>query len=243
MKRSAPRGGLMGTYRTPSALAIVVLGLLVSPSAEAAGGACPTGAGYVSPTDPTGPRVTLSSLGITSCYFISAKGSDSAAGTSEHVPWLHAPGMPGCSSACAGVTPAAGEGFIFEGGGSWHHSSGSPASGKWAWTESGSSWSSPIYIGVDPTWYSGSSFARPVINMDNPLSTGTVSSCVYDDDSTQAIDLSGTSNVYLDNFEFTGACSTGSGYGGYIYSGAKVIVENVYIHGWTLTAWPWRVAG
>jgi hypothetical protein len=139
---------------------------------------------------------------------------------------------------CASLTPTAGDGFIFRGGDAWHLSLGIPMSGAWKWNYSGSSLSSPIYIGVDLAWYAGSSFARPIINLDNPLSTGTVSSCSFADDFLHGIDLSKRSNVYLDSFEFLGACSTGAGFagsGGYISNG-QGIVENVYIHGWTLTS-------
>ena len=34
-------------------------------------------------------------------YYIAANGSDSNNGTSKTTPWLHAPGMPNCTSNCA----------------------------------------------------------------------------------------------------------------------------------------------
>ena len=40
------------------------------------GGTCPSGANYVNPSNATGSLVTLSSLGITNCYYIAANGSD-----------------------------------------------------------------------------------------------------------------------------------------------------------------------
>jgi hypothetical protein len=209
-----------------------------SPSPSPSPGACPTGASYLNPANPTGPLVTLTSLGITRCYYISASGSDSNSGTTESNPWLHAPGMSTCIAMCARLTPTAGDGFIFRGGDTWHVSSGIPLSGAWKWNYSGSSPSSPIYIGVDLAWYAGLSFARPIINLDNPLSTSAVSACSFADDFLHGIDLSKQSNVYLDSFEFLGACSTGAGFagsGGYISNG-QGIVENVYIHGWTLTS-------
>ena len=63
------------------------------------------------------------------CYFIAASGSDTNNGTSETTPWLHAPGMQKCASNCAAVLSytsggirgsAAGLGFIFRGGDTWH---------------------------------------------------------------------------------------------------------------------------
>jgi hypothetical protein len=209
-----------------------------SPSPSPSPGACPAGANYLNPASPTGLLVTLTSVGTTRCYYISASGSDSNSGTTQSSPWLHAPGMPTCTGRCASLTPTAGDGFIFRGGDTWHVSSGIPMSGAWKWNYSGSSLSSPIYIGVDLAWYAGSSFARPIINLDNPLSTSTVAACSFTDDFLHGIDLTKTSNVYLDSFEFLGACSTGAGFagsGGYISNG-QGIVENVYIHGWTLTS-------
>ncbi|MFZ3277440.1 MAG: hypothetical protein WA182_11115, partial [Candidatus Sulfotelmatobacter sp.] len=45
-------------------------------NAFAAGGTCPSGANYTNPASLRGSLVTLSSLGITSCYYVSAAGSD-----------------------------------------------------------------------------------------------------------------------------------------------------------------------
>ena len=50
---------------------IICVVLLISANAFASGGACPSGANYLSPS---GTLVTLSSLGVTSCYFVSAVG-------------------------------------------------------------------------------------------------------------------------------------------------------------------------
>jgi hypothetical protein len=209
-------------------------------SAFAAGGSCPTGANYLSLTSPqTGGglgSVTLSSLGVTSCYFISSTGVDTNAGTSEASPWLHAPGMPSCTGVCASVTPTAGVGFIFQGGGTWHRSSGTPGiGGNLSLSQSGSS-GSPIYFGVDPTWFSGGSFARPIFSSDNPLSTNTVSSCSFPDDGGAFLNVSGA-NVIVDGFEFTGECMSGSGDGSVVQPGINKnqVFERIYVHGWTYT--------
>ena len=111
---------------------LMFLALIFVAKPAFAGGACPSGANYTNPSNPTGPLVTLSTLGITSCYFIAANGSDSNSGTSEASPWLHAPGMGNCSNTCAGVSPnTAGIGFIFRGGDTWHfgNSSATPYTG------------------------------------------------------------------------------------------------------------------
>jgi hypothetical protein len=208
-------------------------------------GTCPVGANYLSTTNPTGPLVTLSSLGITSCYYIAANGSDSNDGASEASghPWAHAPGMPSCSGNCASNKPSGGAGYIFRGGDTWHfgNSSATPyTGGTWLWTSAGSSMTSPIYIGVDPAWYSGSSWARPILTGDNPTSTSSVASCSYN--SSDMVYLSSFSYGFFDNFELTGQCWNTSSGASYIhYTGAvagnnnPTYIENNYVHGWTHT--------
>lgn len=190
-----------GRISINTALIMMFMGLyLFSGKAFAAGGPCPSGANYTNPSDPTGPMVTLASLGITNCYYVSAAGSDSYAGTSEAAPWLHSPGMQNCSGNCLtvkssmfGGAAGAGRGFIFRGGDTWHfgNSSASPYAGVVAgcaanFTASGGlclddvfgTSSNPIYYGVDKNWNSGSSWARPIISADNsfcgPGTTGTM---------------------------------------------------------------------
>lgn len=231
----------------PQALLALVFGILITgttlPSfaATTAGGACPTGSNYLDLTNPQNGggqgSVTLASLGITSCFYISAAGSDSNSGTSEASPWLHAPGMPACSGTCASTTPAGGEGFIFEGGSEWHQHTGAVLTGgTWSWSYSGSS-SSPIYFGIDPTWYSGSSFARPIFNQDNALSTSTVSSCSYADDGVTFLSMGGSYQI-VDGFEWTGNCMSGGGDDSVINprSGNHITIERNYVHGWSMTS-------
>jgi hypothetical protein len=194
----------------------------MSPLAKGAtaGGTCPSGV----------------PSGITSCYYIAANGVDSASGTSEASPWLHAPGMTGCSGACAAVTPTQGQGFIVRGGDTWHYSAGSPVGLPWTWSWNGSS-SKPIYIGIDPSWSVGGNWARPILTMDNPLSNNQPSSCTYDDNSNTAVSLNGVSNVTFDNFEFTGKCWGGEPSGASLNLGTgatNVTVSNSYFHGWTM---------
>ncbi len=179
-------------------------------------------------------------------YYIAASGSDSNSGTSMSSPWLHAPGMPTCAATCASVTPNPGDQFIFRGGDTWHfgNSSASPyTGGTWTWTWNGTS-SSYIYIGVDQTWYSGSSWTRPILTGDNPTSTVAVSSCTYTTGSeNQLVSFNGTEYHTFDNFEMTGYCQASSSvsYGGdaYIVVGdtGPEEYENIYAHGWTHLAW------
>jgi hypothetical protein len=174
-------------------------------------------------------------------YYIAANGSDSNNGTSKTTPWLHAPGMPNCTAICASNNPGPGNSYIFRGGDTWHfgNSGASPyvGSGGWSWSSSwnGSS-GNPIYIGVDLTWYSGASFARPVMSGDNPLSTGFVASCAYDQSTAIALSLTRNSYITIDNFEWPGRCwSSASSNSAAIYSyqTCHVIISNNYFHGWT----------
>lgn len=163
------------------AVAFVVLPIVVFPENAAAQGSCPSGANYLDTVTDT--FVTLSSLGVNSCYFVAANGSDTNSGTSESSPWQHAPQMPNCSNVCEtvqnqhnGIPP--GTGLIFRGGDTWHlGNSGAPpyTGGTWNFNTPpyplGNS-SHPIYIGVDQTWYTGGSWVRPILTADNPLCNG-----------------------------------------------------------------------
>lgn len=229
-------------------IGFVVAIIAVTSRSWGAGGPCPSGANYLNPSNPAGAQITLATLGVTSCYFVAASGSDSNSGTSESSPWLHAPGMPGCTATCKSTTPAAGEGFIFRGGDTWHFGNSSPSDGNpytggaWSWTQEGTS-SNPIYIGVDPSWYSGSSWARPILTWDNPTSTSAVSSCSYTGG--YFIYFNPAQYQHFDNFEMTGVCDNGESpdYVEYLPpTGTKGFnppwyIENNYAHGWTHTAY------
>jgi hypothetical protein len=158
-------------------------------------------------------------------YYVDyTSGSDGNAGT-KLSPWQNAPGMQTCSSLCASTTINAGDSIILKGGVTWPN-----ASFMWSFPSSGTS-GSPIYIGVDQTWYIGGTWSRPILN-----AGGTVIGNNYD------TMLSMPANVTLDNFEITGfywttvACS-GASYGdcGILNAGQRTgqTLEHLYVHGWT----------
>ena len=175
-------------------------------------------------------------------YYIAANGSDSNNGTSKTTPWLHAPGMPNCTSNCAATTPGPGDQIIFRGGDTWHfgNSSASPyAGGTWNFTRSGSS-GNLIYLGVDQTWYSGSAWARPVLTGDNPVFNGSTwpSSCAYDFGAPKSLVSLGSYNQF-DNFEITGVCwsgNVGGGNPGIVNTGSNDLITNDWWHGYTMTS-------
>lgn len=200
---------------------ILTVSFLIAGTAFAAGGTCPSGANYVNSKNPTGPLVTLSSLGVTNCFYVSAAGSDTNSGTTESSPWAHAPGMPNCATNCAGITPVDGEGFIFRGGDTWHFGNSGAApytGGTWDWGAGG--WngtsSNPIYIGVDSSWFSGGAWARPILTGDNPLpAAGNVTasaSCSFQaGNNNDMVSFGAVTYVAFDNFEQTGMCQSSTG--------------------------------
>jgi hypothetical protein len=195
--------------------------------------------------------VLTTGIASATTYYIAANGSDSNSGTLNTTPWQHAPGMPNCSGTCASANPKPGDSFIFRGGDTWHfgNSSLSPynGAGAWGWNWAGSGTNcnfdpsagaivttSCIYIGVDQTWYAGGSWVRPVMNFDNPPSTGFVSSCAYNDDSFNGWFIR-SGYVQVDNLEFTGYCTTSAGTSGIVdVLASPVDFSYDYFHGWTV---------
>lgn len=196
-----------------STVALLTFTLLAAKSSFAVGGACPSGNVTI---DPNGNAVSLSSLGITSCFYISkSAGSDTNSGTSEAAPWAHMRGMPSCTGTCASTAPTGGEGFIFKGGDTWVSSD---LGLNFAW--SGTS-SNPIYLGIDPTWFNssvcGSSWCRPIWNAG--LTT-----------SSNMFQLANQSWVIIDNIEWTGMRNNQNGVQN--SGGNNIRATRLYIHGW-----------
>jgi len=207
----------------------IFMACLLSPGViSAQGGACPTTANYLNTS--TGSMVKLSSLGVTSCFYISkATGSDANAGTSEASPWAHMPGMPSCTGTCSKITPIAGEGFILRGGDTWVSTD---LDLYWQWTGSSSA---PFYIGVDQAWYNssicGSSWCRPIFTCGG-------ASCSYTSNGNGFYtDQSSVQYVTVDNIEWTGLYQSAVSYPNYfsIY-GSYNTFEHNYIHGWSHAA-------
>ncbi len=237
-----------------ASLVLAFTGILLISSTCVAQGACPANA----------------PMAGNHCYFVAANGADSNNGTSESTPWLHAPGMPNCTANCAALSAGnGGIGIILRGGDTWHfgNSSASPYTGgawdlyNWFSNAYGSNIANCVYegtqtgclyVGVDANWYSGSSWARPVLTGDNPTVPGSgnfASSCAYqiagsDFGSNNLVVMPGWTIV--DSLELTGLCasnaSTSSGqyyFGGWAAGGSTPpvsMLENVYMHGWSATS-------
>jgi hypothetical protein len=200
-----------------STIAFFLFVLLAIKPSFAAGGACPSGNVTI---DPTGKPITLASLGVTSCFYISkSTGSDTNAGTSEATPWAHLPGMPSCTGTCSSTTPSAGEGFILRGGETW------VASDLGVNLNVSGTSTNPIYYGVDPTWFNssacGGSWCRPIFN--------------FQAAPTSNMWQFGSSDQWniIDNLEWTGMQNN---WNGILFQGASNNrVTRMYIHGWSHT--------
>jgi hypothetical protein len=170
-----------------------------------------------------------SSVLAASTYYVDfSSGSDSNDGTSKSTPWQHAPGMAGCSNVCASTASSGlkpGDSVILKGGVTWHN-----AAMSWSISWSGTA-NSPIYFGVDKSWYSGGSWTRPILNGDGAIVTGNGKNNVFIN--------ANASYIQIDNFEFTGLYwnSSYDGYGQSTYiahwGNAGTVITNNYFHGWS----------
>ena len=118
--------------------------------------------------------LVLCSLAHATTYYVSiGSGSDSAAGTAKGTAWAHAPGM---QTFTGSYTCAAGDQIILKGGETWPN-----ASFMWQIPTCGTS-GSPVYVGVDKTWFTGGSWTRPILNAGGTLiSNNTNGMCRYNE--------------------------------------------------------------
>jgi len=161
-------------------------------------------------------------------YIDYSSGSNSNLGT-EALPWKTHPYMQ-TSTDCTGGTTGwngyvhqAGDKFIFKGGVTW------PAACFMMDLQAGGTSSVQDYYGVDETWFSGSSWSRPVFDLQDTMTS----------DYRHSVILS-PSYVTFDNFEIknqlggpsdNGDPSIDSAYNA-VYNSTGLIVENGYVHGY-----------
>ena len=146
---------------------------------------------------------------------------------STHRQWLTPP-------ACLAATlPRGGEGWIFKGGVTVDYHA-FPMNVPW-----GGNASNPTYMGVDPNWYSGSAWARPIFN-------GGGAAGYHIDSRGFITDVEHQANyVIFDSLEFTGAYwNSDCGGAGVMYSCSYISTssytgstnweaKNIYAHGWS----------
>jgi hypothetical protein len=188
-------------------------------------------------------------------YYVAANGSDSNDGTSKTTPWQHAPGMSTATGVASSATINPGDSLIFRGGDTWHFGNSALApfagykNGAWSFTSSGTfadcnlnasagpiATTSCIYIGVDQTWFSGSSWARPQFNMDNPITNTSPTSCLFEDSNFTLLNFSGQ-YLIIDNFEILGYCWNKTNlFDSVVSIGTNDEIKNSYWHGWSMGA-------
>jgi hypothetical protein len=191
-------------------------------------------------------KFTLALLLLTSpaafagTYYIStttgspANCADSNAGTSKTAAWCHAPGMANATGTAAAHATAASDQYIFRGGETW-------SAASWPFEVDnggacGTSAGNAPYIGVDVTWYTGASWARPIFSGGGTY-PGTKTSF-----SSAMVELSYCPYAIVDSIEITGAYfNQGSTDVGMVdcNSGANCVgqeIKNLYIHGWSYGA-------
>jgi hypothetical protein len=158
-------------------------------------------------------------------YYVDySSGNDSNKGTSKSTAWQRAPGMTGCTALCSSTTINPGDSVILKGSVTWPN-----ASMPWVWNFAGSSGNN-IYVGVDQTWYSGSSWTRPILNGGGSQIGSTATSNIF-------LNIYGAYTT-IDNFEFTGGYWLSSAsYGSNTYINtqgtAYLDIKNCYFHGWS----------
>jgi hypothetical protein len=162
-------------------------------------------------------------------YYVAANGSDSNNATVKTTPWLHAPGMSGCSGICASTTPKPGDSIILRGGDTW-----SSSSFPWTWKWSGSSGNAIQVGGLDQTWFSGGAWTRPILSGGGTFPNSGSTQTFF-------LALSGVSYVTVSWIEFTGFFigSNANAWVGYLDRGSKgtnITIHDNYFHGWTHAA-------
>lgn len=99
-------------------------------------------------------------------YFIDYRnGDDNNNGTFQITPWQHAPGMPGFSAV---YSHQAGDRFVFKGGVTW------PAAVLPLAMQSSGEENTVDEYTVDFTWYAGSVWTQPVLDMEQTAKQGVV---------------------------------------------------------------------
>lgn len=172
-------------------------------------------------------------------YYVSktlgSDGNTSTQAQSKATPWAHLPGMQGAAGNAGSYSPVAGDTFILRGGDTWTNgdlginwTNYNGNSSTCALPYGSGSTAGCIYVGVDQTWYTGSSWSRPIFTCGGSV-------CASGDSSGGSmLWLWGTSYVVFDNIELTGW-----GYGGssnqVTVNGTYTEIRNMYIHGWVET--------
>ncbi len=155
-------------------------------------------------------------------YYVDADaGLDSNSGLAKNAPWQHAPGMATCSSNCSLIALASGDQVVLKGGATWN-SANFPMVVIWSGAPG-----NPITFGVDPTWFKGVAWARPVFDLTNgvwnvaPVLANAVNNVVFD-------------NLEIGNEEVGQKYKWPPRSAISVNGGANVTIQNCSIHGWSI---------
>lgn len=177
----------------------------------------------------------LGSNAFAATYYVDyTNGNDSNNGTSKSTPWKYAPGMYSCANTCNSTVLKPGDSVILKGCVTWHN-----AAFPWTPKYNGSS-GSPIYYGVDQTWWDSTvsscstAWNRPILNpdatdfshgntyMERLVVVGNMSYNTFDNfEVTNVLHNDGYGNDEVTTFDFGGGDPNNNN-----------IVENCYVHGW-----------
>jgi hypothetical protein len=159
-------------------------------------------------------------------YIDFATGSDTNNGTAKSSPWKRAPGMQGAAGVAASTKLQPGDQVIFKGGVTWDHTAF-----QWNLSFKGAA-GQPIYLGVDQTWFAGSSWVRPIFNGDHVALAAGSSLVAIGDFATPHVD----NYVTLDNIEFKGLKAFANTWPANISHSCATyfVMQNLYIHDWEL---------
>jgi hypothetical protein len=179
---------------------------------------------------------------VTHFYFFDyVNGLDSNSGTSESAAWQHMPTCANASNNSAAHTAGAGEGWIFKGAVTVDYHCW-PAAIPWGGTSGGSD-----YIGVDPGWYTGGTWKRPIFSGGGSTGYNANAGAMMSDSGTHP-----ASYFVGDNIEWTGlywsgtGCTTGgpafcsyiAWHNFYSGSGSNWELKNNYAHNVTHSGYP-----
>ena len=171
-------------------------------------------------------------------YIDYASGSNSNPGTKAS-PWKTHPYMQ-TSATCTGTGSApsyfheAGDHFVFKGGVTW------PAACFQMTIQQGGTSSAIDYYGVDQSWFTGGSWARPLFDL-NYQFPGSGNHVIIT--SGAGLNSKGLNYITIDNFEIArqnmhttgdaaGAAIVMGGQFAVLYASTGTTVKNVYIHDW-----------
>jgi hypothetical protein len=155
-------------------------------------------------------------------YVDNSTGSDKNNGTSTNSPWKLCPGMVGFAGA---YSHTAGDTFVFRGGVVWSNSV-FPLSVNLG---GGSLGNNDNYTS-STNWFIGSSWNRPVFDLQDILISGGIHSCVFVTDNNVTVSDIEIRNLYIPNSTSWDAFGVAS-VQGFQYT-SNLLVQNCYIHDW-----------